>query len=656
MEKDKYLRLLAREFPNVTAATGEIIRLRTYCELPKGTEYFFSDLHGEDGAFIHLMRSGSGNIRTKIRDIFNSSLTDREQNRLANLIYDSRKVLQIMSEKGKLEDEWIRITIIRLAELLRYVSAKQSRSAVRAAMPEQYVEVITELMYAYTGDFNRVEYQNKIISIIIEAGDALPFITEMCTIIQRVSVNFVHIIGDIFDRGKAPHRIMEELIDFEQVDIQWGNHDIQWMGAAAGNEVCMCSVIRANIAYNNFDALEDGYSINLRALSSFAQDVYGDDPCERFMPKIIDENVYDMVDVNLAAKMHKAIAILMFKLETKLLERHPEYRMDDRKCMTKTDWHRKVYIHEGKEYPLLDQNFPTVDPDDPTKLSREEEELMIVLRSSYEHSEPLHRHIGFLYSHGSPYLVTNNNLLFHGCIPMEENGEFAALELNGKQYSGKSLMDFIARQTAHAYYGNGDIRSHKEAVDFMWYLWCGPKSPMFGKSKIATFENYFVKDAAVRKEVYNPYYKLSEQEAICDKILNEFEITGPHAHIINGHVPVKIKDGEKPVKANGKLFVIDGGISKAYQPKTGIAGYTLIFNSHHIALAEHHNFDQIENDMGSYTPNLSIEDKMSKRLHIADTDDGKRLLERCDDLEDLIRAYREGKIKEKVVRGQENEQ
>lgn len=648
MSKEKYLRHLSREFPNVTAATGEIIRLRTYCKLPKGTEYYFSDLHGEDGAFIHLMRSGSGNIRTKIRDMFNSSLTDKEQNRLANLIYDPEKIMQIMREKEELDDEWIRITIIRLADLLRYVSAKQARLTVREYMPPQYVDVITELLYAYTDDFNRAEYANQIIGIIIDANDALPFIVAMCLIIQKVSVNYVHIIGDIFDRGKAPHRIMEELIDFERVDIQWGNHDIQWMGAAAGNEVCMCSVIRANIAYNNFDALEDGYSLNLRALSSFAQEVYHDDPCERFIPKVLDENVYDMVDINLAAKMHKAIAILMFKLETKLYERRPEYKMDDRKCLLNVDFHRMVYVLDGKEYPMLDTNFPTIDPDDPTKLSVEEEELMVVLRSSYQHSEPLHRHVAFLYTHGSPYRVSNGNLLFHGCIPLTEEGEFDTLDIDGKKIGGKALMDYIARQTAQAYYGGGSKRSHAAAVDFMWYLWGGPKSPMFGKSKIATFENYFVEDADLRREVYNPYYRLAESEEVCDRILQEFKVDSAHSHIINGHVPVKIKDGERPVKANGKLFVIDGGISKAYQPKTGIAGYTLIFNSHHLALAEHSNFDQIENDIGSYTPNLTIEDEMERRLLIGDTDEGKELLERCNDLEDLVQAYKEGRIKEKM--------
>ena len=648
MKTEKYLRLLAREYPNISSATGEIVRLQAYCDLPKGTEYFFSDLHGEDGAFIHLMRSASGTIRSKIRELYGNTLPERDQNQLANLIYDADKVLHLVADKGLLDEEWIRFTIIRLSELLRYVSSKQARQVIRDKMPPEYTEVITELLYAYNGDFDREAYSNAIIASIIAADAAPAFIRSMCLMIQRVAVHFIHIIGDVFDRGKAPNRILEALIDFKLVDFQWGNHDIQWMGAAAGNEVCICSVIRANIAYNNFDAIEDGYSINLRALSSFAQEVYHDDPCERFIPKVLDQNVYDVVDINLAAKMHKAIAILMFKLEAKLLQRHPEYQMDDRRCIEFTDFRRMVHVVEGKEYPLMDTHFPTIDPDDPTKLSPEEEALLVALKSSFRHSEPLHRHIAFLYNNGSSYKIANNNLLFHGCIPMTKNGEFDAMRVNGQVYSGKSLMDYLTNMTTQAYYGDADGSEHLAAVDFMWYLWCGPKSPLFGKSKIATYENYFIADRALRAEVYNPYFKLAEREEICDKILQEFGLHETHSHIINGHVPVKIKDGERPVKANGKLFVIDGGISKAYQPKTGIAGYTLIFNSHHLALAEHHNFDQIENDMGSYTPKITIEDVMDRRVLIADTDQGKLLLEQIEDLKELIVAYREGLIKEKM--------
>lgn len=646
MSQEKYLRLLAKQYPSVGAARGEIVRLKTYLQLPKATEYFFSDLHGEDGAFIHLMRSGSGNIRTKIRELFANTLTEKEQNQLANLIYDPHAVLDIIEEKGLLNDEWIRFTILRLIHLLRYVSAKQTRAFMRDVIPVQYVDTVEELLYSSEYEVTK-HYTHRVIHGIIEADAALEFIEMLCDAIQRTSVNYVHIIGDIFDRGKAPHNIVEELMDFGRVDIQWGNHDIMWMGAAAGNEVCMCSVLRANISYNNFDALEDGYGLNLRALSSFAQEVYGDDPCERFIPKVLDENIYDIVDIDLAAKMHKAIAVIMFKLEHQLIERNPVLDMEDRKVLEKTDFRRGVFMAGGKEYPMRDTNFPTINPDKPWELTKEEEDLMVVLRSSFEHSEVLHRHIRFLFTHGGTYKISNNNLLFHGCVPMTENGDFDTWELNGNVYSGKALMDYIEQLTTQAYYRKGPKEEWQQAVDFMWYLWCGKKSPMFGKSKIATYENYFIEDKTERKEVYNPYYQLSEKEEIVDKILEEFGLSQPHAHIINGHVPVKIKNGEKPVKANGKLFVIDGGISKAYQPKTGIAGYTLIFNSHHLALAEHRNFDQIENDIGSYTPELSVEDRMEKRLLIADTDDGREMKQKVKDLEALIDYYRRGIIKEK---------
>lgn len=645
MTQEKYLRLLAKSYPTVEAARGEIVRLKTYLQLPKPTEYFFSDLHGEDGAFIHLMRSGSGNIRTKIRELFLNTLTEMEQNQLANLIYDPDRVLEIIQEKEMMTDEWIRMIILRLIHLLRYVSAKQTRAYMRQVLPPYYVDTVEELLYS-TEYANTKDYPHRVIQGIIEAEAELEFITMLCDSIQRTSVNYVHIIGDIFDRGKAPHNIVEELMDFGRIDIQWGNHDIMWMGAAAGNEVCMCSVLRANISYNNFDALEDGYGLNLRALSSFAQEVYGDDPCTAFMPKVLDENVYDIVDIDLAAKMHKAIAIIMFKLEHQLIKRNPVLDMDDRLVLDKTDFKRGIFLSNGKEFPMKDTNFPTIDPENPSKLTKEEEELMGVIRASFEHSEVLHRHVRFLYTHGSSYKISNNNLLFHGCIPMTEDGEFDTWELDGATRSGKELMDFITQLTTDAYYRKGPKEKWQQAVDFMWYLWCGAKSPMFGKSKIATYENYFIGDKAERKEVYNPYYVLSEKEEVVDKILEEFGLKQPHAHIINGHVPVKIIQGEKPVKAGGKLFVIDGGISKAYQPKTGIAGYTLIFNSHHLALAEHRNFEQIENDIGSYTPELTVEDRMEKRLFIADTDEGKEMLQKVDDLNELIAYFRAGKIRE----------
>lgn len=649
MHNDKYLRLLANDYPNIRIAKGEILRLQALLELPKGTEYFFSDLHGEDNAFIHLMRSASGNIRTKIRELYGNMMTESEQNQLANLIYDPQKVITLVRSTNRDTDEWIRITIIRLFELCRYTSSKYSRRHVSKKMPPEYAPIISELLYVGSGDFDRNSYYNKIISHIIQNKICDDFIIALCDLIQKICINHLHIIGDIYDRGKGPHNIMEELIGFDRVDVQWGNHDIVWMGAACGNEVCMCSVLRNGISYNSFDALEDGYGLNLRALSSFAYEAYGDDPCENFIPKSYDQNVYDKVDIKLAAKMHKAIAIIMFKLEGQLIERHPEYYMDDRNVLKMIDFKRMVFKIGGNEYPMLDKNLPTVNPSDPLKLSKSEEELMKVIKASFLHSEPLHRHISFLYSHGSTYKRVNNNLLFHGCIPMTEKGEFDGLTIAGETLTGRALMDYISVQMTHAYYFKDNSKESRDAVDFIWYLWCGPKSPMFGKSKMATFENYFIGDKEVRKEVYNPYYKLSEDESVCNRIFTEFDMNPEVSHIINGHVPVKIKDGETPVKAGGKLFVIDGGISKAYQPKTGIAGYTLIFNSHHLALAEHHSFDRIENDMGSYAPRVKVVETMPHRLLIEDTDQGNELLEKIEDLTALIDAYQKGAIKENLI-------
>lgn len=646
MENDKYLRLLSKEFPNEHLATGEIIRLEALREMPKGTEYFFSDLHGEDGAFLHLMRSASGNIRTKIREQYGNILSEEEQNQLANLIYDPDLVLSILHKTGRFSSEWIRLTIIRLIDLLRYISLKSTRREIEEKTPDEYKVILSEILYIGAGEHDRGNFVNLIINNIIELGSSHRFITALCTVIQKICVNRLHIIGDIFDRGKGPHRIMEALIDFGKVDIQWGNHDIVWMGAAAGNEVCMCSVLRTGISYNNFDALEEGYGINLRPLSNFAQQIYGDDRCERFMPKMLDENLYDRVDMHLAAKMHKTIAVILFKLEGQLVERHPEYEMADRNVLPRIDFKKKVYVAGGIEYPMLDTNFPTVDPADPNRLTAEEADLMNVFKASFRHSEPLHRHVRFLHSHGNTYKRINNNLLFHGCLPLTPDGRFDGITVNGKTYTGRALMDYIYTKITQAYFADEHSGLKADAVDFMWYLWSGSKSPMFGKSKMATFENYFIADKALRKEVYNPYYQLSERESVCDMIFEAFDMDPKVSHIINGHVPVKIKDGETPVKANGKLFVIDGGISKAYQSKTGIAGYTLIYNSHHLALAEHNNFNQIENDMASYTPNIQVVDVMPRRMLVKDTDGGRELKERIDDLKKLIHAYKTGRIKE----------
>ena len=639
-----YLKLLAREYPTVKAASSEIINLMAIRGLPKGTEYFFSDLHGEYEAFIHLLRSASGIIREKISETFGYVISDEEEIALANLIYYPEKNLMLARKEGKLNEDWQKVMIYRLVRICKEASSKYTRSKVRKKMPPDFAYIIDELLHVDYNDENKKVYYDEIIHSIIEIGMGTEFIKALCYLIQNLTIDNLHIIGDIFDRGPRADFIMDELMQFHDVDIQWGNHDVSWMGAATGNLACICNVLRIAIRYNGFDLLEDGYGINLRPLSMFAARVYKDDPCTRFLPKILDENIYDAVDPGLAAKMHKAIAVIQFKVEGQIVKRRPEFHMDERTHITAIDFEKGTVSIRGKDYKMLDMDLPTVDPKDPLKLTKEEEELVHNLCMSFKHSSTLHRHIRFIYSHGGMYKCCNSNLLYHGCIPMKENGEFDELNLNGIIYSGKRLLDYIEDAVKMAYFLPEDDTSKEWYQDFMWYLWCGPKSPVYGKDNMATFEGYFVADKTVAKENMNPYYKLSEKEEFCDKILKEFGLPLEGSHIINGHVPVKLKDGESPIKGNGKLYVIDGGLSKSYQPKTGIAGYTLIFNSRHLALAEHKPFDRNHEN----TPKVTIVEKMQKRVMVADTDTGKMLAEKIADLKELVAAYRGGIIKEKL--------
>ena len=638
-----YLKLLAKEFPTIKAASSEIINLKAICGLPKGTEYFFSDLHGEYEAFIHLLRSASGIIRDKINETFDYLISEEEELALANLIYYPEKGVRAVQKEGRFTEDWQKIMIYRLVRICKDCTSKYTRSKVRKKMPAEFGYIIDELLHVDYSDENKKIYYEEIIHSIIEGGMGAEFIIALCNLIQNLTIDSLHIIGDIFDRGPRADIIMEELIKSHDVDIQWGNHDISWMGAACGNLACICNVLRIAIRYNCFDLLEDGYGINLRPLSMFAAKVYKDDACEIFMPKILDENIYDAVDPGLAAKMHKAISIIQFKVEGQIIKRHPEFDMNDRLQITQIDFAKGTVAIGGKEYPMKDMLLPTVDPKDPLKLTKEEEDLMHTLQMSFKHSTDLQRHIKFVYSHGGMYKCCNSNVLYHGCIPMKESGEFDELKINGIIYSGKRLLDYIEDVVKMAYF-LPEWDSQKEwCMDFVWYLWCGPKSPVFGKDKMATFESYFVADKATHKEHMNPYYKLSQKEEICDKILKEFGLPTEGSHIINGHVPVKLKDGESPIKGNGKLYVIDGGLSKSYQPKTGIAGYTLIFNSRHLALAEHKPFDPTQES----TPKLTIVEKMKKRVMVADTDIGKKLQADIADLNELVAAYRGGIIKEK---------
>ena len=639
-----YLKLMSREYPTLESASSEIVNLMAICGLPKGTEYFFSDLHGEYEAFIHLLRSSSGIIREKIKETFGHIISEEDEIQLANLIYyPDRQIAKLKQEQNYTED-WQRIALYRLVQICKEVSSKYSRSKVRKKMPPEFAYAIDELLHVDYNDDNKKVYYSEIIRSIIDTQMADSFIIALCRLIQNLTIDNLHIIGDIFDRGPRADIIMEELMQFHDVDIQWGNHDISWMGASTGNPACICNVLRIAISYNGFDVLEDGYGINIRPLSMFAAKVYSDDPCERFMPRILDQNIYDAVDPGLAAKMHKAIAVIQFKVEGQIIRRHPEYEMDSRILLTAIDYQRGTVVIEGKEYPMMDMEFPTIDPSDPLKLSEEEEELLHTLTLSFCHSALLHKHIKFLYSNGSMYKCCNSNLLYHGCIPMKEDGSFDEMAVNGKAYKGRALMDFIDKQVKKAYFLPDQDPEKEASRDFMWYLWSGAKSPVFGKDKMTIFEHYFVEDKEASRERMNPYYKLSVQEKYCDMILEEFGLTTTGSHIINGHVPVKIKDGETPIKAGGKLFIIDGGLSKAYQGKTGIAGYMLIFNSRHLALAEHKPFDPKKES----TPKVSIVEKMRKRIMVADTDDGKELARRIEDLKELVAAYRKGALKERI--------
>ena len=639
-----YLKLLAKEYPTVRLACSEIINLRAIMGLPKGTEYFFSDLHGEYEAFLHLLKSSSGIIREKIRQTFGYIIPEEEQMDLANLIYYPDRVMNKMTLAGKNTEDWQKVTIYRLVRICKEVSSKYTRSKVRKKMPLEFTYAIDELLHVDDNDENKKVYYSEIIQTILDVEIADKFIIALCELIQNLTIDNLHIIGDIFDRGPRADIIMNALMRFHDVDIQWGNHDISWMGAATGNLASICVVLRIAISYNSFDVLEDGYGINLRPLSMFAANVYRDDPCLRFQPKILDENIYDAVDPGLAAKMHKALAVMQFKMEGQIIKRHPDYQMEERMLLNHVNFEKGTVSIGGKEYPMLDMNFPTVDPKDPLRLTAEEEELLNTLALSFKHSELLHRHIKFLYSHGALYKCCNSNLLYHGCIPMKKDGSFEEMVIDGVSYSGKALMDFIDQRIQKAYFLPETDPEKAKCRDFMWYLWCGAKSPVFGKDRMTTFEHYFVEDKATHKENMNPYYRLSQEEEYCDKILKEFGLPTKGSHIINGHVPVKIKDGETPVKAGGKLYVIDGGLSKAYQSKTGIAGYTLIYNSHHLALAEHKSFDPTKEN----TPKVSIVEKMKRRVMVADTDMGVILAAQIEDLKELVHAYREGILKERV--------
>lgn len=555
----RHLKILSKQYTNIEQVAEEIINLQAILNLPKGTELFLSDIHGEYGSFSHILNNGSGIIRNKIEDIFNNQITERDRRQLATLIYYPEEKLALIKKEVDNIKEWYSINLYRLIEVAREVSSKYTRSKVRKAMPKGFDYIIDELLHLQGCGPDKETYYKQIISSIIELDRADEFIVAISNLIKRMAIDHLHVIGDIFDRGPNAKLVMDTLMNFHSLDIELGNHDILWMGAACGNKACIANVIRICSRYDNIDTLEDGYGINIRPLATFALETYKDDNCEKFVPKVFDYNKYIRSDEISIAKIHKAISIIQFKLEGQIIKEHPEYKMDRRLLLDKIDYEKGTIQIDNKIYNLNDTNFPTVDYKNPYKLTKEEEEIINRLQESFKNSETLNKHISFLYSKASMYKCFNSNLLFHGCVPMEEDGEFSKIEVLGESISGKKYFDCIEKIANEAYFGK---ENNKDAVDFMWYLWCGPKSPLFGKAKAATFERYFVEEKETHKEEKNPYFALIENEEICDKILKEFGLGTKNSHIINGHVPVKEKDGESPIKANGKLLVIDRRICK----------------------------------------------------------------------------------------------
>lgn len=647
----QYLNWLSKLFPTIAAACTEIINLEAILHLPKGTEHFLADIHGENEAFQHVLKNASGNIKRKVNELFGNSLRESEKKELCTLIYyPEQKIELIKASEPELED-WYHITIHQLVKVCRDVSSKYTRSKVRKSLPPDFSYIIEELLHEHTDDTNKTAYVNVIVDTIITTGRVDDFIIALCNVIQRLAIDQLHILGDIYDRGPGAHIIMDTMQRYHSWDIQWGNHDILWMGACAGNDACICNVLRLSLRYANLATLEEGYGINLVPLATFAMDTYGNDPCEEFMPKVTNGATFDGKTIKLIAQMHKAISIIQFKVEAQIFLRNPEWRMSGRNLLSCIDRQRGVCIIDGKEYEMKSNNFPTVDPAAPYKLTEEETKLMMRLHHSFAVSEKLHRHIKTLLGHGGMFAIYNSNLLFHASVPLNSDGALKEVTLyNGEKYSGKELMYQIEMTIRSAFNSDTAPAERTYAIDYFLYLWCGKDSPLFDKSKMATFERYFLKDKTTYKEEKGYYFRLRDNEAICDSILDAFGVTGDNRHIINGHVPVHASNGENPIKAGGKLMVIDGGFSEAYHNETGIAGYTLVYHSRGFQLVQHEPFtssaDAIKRgtDIKSTT---QIVEMSAHRMLVADTDCGNELKAQIVDLKKLLYAYRHGIIKER---------
>ncbi|MBC2003660.1 fructose-1,6-bisphosphatase [Listeria booriae] len=644
----KYLRLLSRNYPTIASTATEIINLEAILNLPKGTEHFLSDLHGEYEAFEQVIRNGSGVVKRKIHDLFGDRLTDAEINGLATLIYYPEQKMDIVLETEENLDFWYRNTLFQLIELAVHVSSKYTRSKVRKAMPADFEYILQELLHENHHLMDKSLYYQEIITSIITLDRAAEFIGALARLIQRLVVDHLHIVGDVYDRGPYPDKIMDTLMAYHSLDFQWGNHDMLWMGAASGSRVCLANVLRISSRYLNLDIIEDSYGISIRPLALFAEAHYGDDPCTAFLPQQYEQAPQSTTEINQIARMHKAIAVIQFKLEGEIIARHPEFEMEHRLLLDMIDYKAGTVTMKGKTYPLKDAHFPTIDPANPYELTTDEKELTDKLTASFKNCEKLQRHVSFLYSKGSMVLTYNNNLLYHGCIPLNEDGSFMEMTLKGEKYAGRALLNQFEQIAREGYFRPSGTPEKKYALDIVWYLWTGAASSLFGKSEMTTFERYFVADKETHVEQKNAYYRLRNEEETCQKILAEFDLDSS-GHIINGHTPVKEGKGESPIKANGKMLVIDGGFSPAYQKTTGLAGYTLLYNSFGLQLVSHQPFTSTEDAITQETDILStrqvIETETERKL-VRDTDIGKELLQQVDELKCLLNAYRQGLIKE----------
>lgn len=646
----RYLSLLAHDYPNVPAVTTEIINLEAILHLPKPTEHFMADLHGENEAFHHILRNASGDIKRKVREHYGNTLRDKELKDLCTLIYYPEQKLELIKKEESDLDDYYQTTLNQLVSICRDVSSKYTRSKVRKSLPEEFAYIIEELLHETSDGHNKQEYFSVIIRSIIETKRADQFIIALCDLIKRLAVDQLHILGDIFDRGPGAHLILDTLCRFHHLDIEWGNHDMLWMGAAAGNSACLASVLRLSLRYANTRTLEDGYGISLVSLATFAMEVYGDDPCELFLPRGEDDAlIMTEKELNLMAKMHKAISVIQFKLEGQLYRQHPEWKMSDRSLLEKIDFEKGVAILGDKEYKLIDTNFPTVNPRNPLALTPEEQELMNRLHHSFEMSDRFKKHIRCLLKRGGMYGIYNSNLLFHASIPLTENGELKEVVIEGETFQGKTLLDKIDELVRQAFDVGATKEEQAAGRDYIWYLWCGPDSPLYDKSRMATFERYFIAEKETHQEQKGWYYTLRNSEEVCDRILDDFGVKGNHRHIINGHVPVHVSRGENPVKANGKLMVIDGGFAKAYHDTTGIAGYTLVYHSRGFQLVQHEPFSSTDEAIRQGTDirsTMQIVEMTGNRIMVGDTDKGEFLRTQIVELKRLLYAYHKGIIKE----------